>query len=147
MLNYEELRCPFRDHLEVYSAYVGCRRVQENDSLPAQVHFPEEGSALLENQLKWHKQCHLKFNNTRLEREKLKENPVAESGPLSKRRSMGRKKLERNKDLCIFCEMSTSEKIHEFTLNANKSVSQMATEVGDMDLLVKLSEGDLVASM
>lgn len=41
--------------------------------------------------------------------------------------------------------MSTSEKIHEFTLNANKSVSKMATEMGDMDLLVKLSEGDLVA--
>ena len=57
----------------------------------------------------------------------------------------GRKKLERNKDLCFFCEMSTSEKIHEFTLNANKSVSQMATETGDMDLLVKLSEGHLVA--
>ena len=47
---------------------------------------------------------------------------------------------------CVFfCEMSTSEKIHEFTLNANKSVSQMATETGDMDLLVKLSEGHLVA--
>ena len=30
-------------------------------------------------------------------------------------------------------------------MNANKSVSQMATEMGDMDLLVKLSEGDLVA--
>ena len=58
---------------------------------------------------------------------------------------MGRKKLERNKDLCIFCEMSTSEQIHEFTtINANKSVSQMATEMGDMDLLVKLSEGNLV---
>ena len=68
------------------------------------------------------------------------ENPVAESGPLSKRRSMGRKKLERNKELCIFCEMSTSEQIHEFTFNANKSVSQMATEMGDMGLLVKLSD-------
>ena len=47
-----------------------------------------------------------KFNNTRLERAKLKrqreENPVAESGPLYKRRSMGRKKLERNKDLFFF---------------------------------------------
>ena len=41
--------------------------------------------------------------------------------------------------------MSTSEQIHEFTFNANKSVSQMATEMGDMDLLVKLSKGDLVA--
>ena len=59
---------------------------------------------------------------------------------------MGRKKLERNKDLYISCEMSTSEQIHKFTtFNANKSVSQMATEMGDMDLLVKLSVGDLVA--
>ena len=114
----EELRCPFRDHLEVYSAFVkDVGEFRRIDSLPAQVHFPEEGSALLENQVKWHKQCHQKFNNTRLKRAKLKrereKNPVAESGPLSKRRSMGRKKLERNKDLCIFCEMSTSEKIHE----------------------------------
>lgn len=69
-------------------------------------------------------------------------NSAAESDPPSKRRST----LERNKDLCIFCEMNTLEKNHEFTTyNANKSVSQMATEMEDMDLMMKLSEGDLVA--
>ena len=43
---------------------------------------------------------------TRLEQAKLKrqceENPVAESGPLSKRRSMGRKKLERTRTCAFF---------------------------------------------
>ena len=87
----EELRCPFRDHLEVYSAFVkNVREYRRIESLPAQIHLPEEGSALPENQAKWHKQCHQKFNNTTLEGAKLKrqreENLVAESGPLSKRR-------------------------------------------------------------
>ena len=59
----EELRCPFRDHLEVHSAFVkDVGEIRRIDSLPAQVHFPEEGSALLENQVKWHKQCHQNLN-------------------------------------------------------------------------------------
>jgi hypothetical protein len=36
------------------------------------MHFPEEGSVLIENQAKWHKQRHQKFNNTRLDRAKQK---------------------------------------------------------------------------
>ena len=46
-----------------------------------------------------------------------------------------------------FWEINTLEKIHEFTtFNANKSVRQMATEMEDLDLLMKLSEGDLIAN-
>ena len=41
---------------------------------------------------------------------------------------------------------ATSEALHEFTtFNANRSVSQMATEMCDTALLTKLAEGDLVA--
>ena len=54
--------------------------------------------------------------------------------------------MEQNKDQCIFCELNTLEKIHEFTtFNANQYVRQIATEMEDLDLLMKLSERDLIA--
>ena len=92
----EELHSPYRDHLEVYNAFVKnvgvFRRI---DSLSAPVHFPEEGSALLENHAKWHKKCHQNFNNTILEQAKTKrqreDNFAAESDPPSKCRSMSRR--------------------------------------------------------
>ena len=61
----EELRSPYHDHLEVYNAFVkNVGEFRRIDSLPAPVHFPEEGSALFENRAKWHKKCHHNFNNT-----------------------------------------------------------------------------------
>ena len=64
-----------------------------------------------------------------------------------KRRLTERNKVERCKATmsCLFCEIS-SEPLHEFTsFNASKSINQMATAMGDQDLLVKLAGGDLVA--
>ena len=44
---------PYRDHLEVYNAFLkNFGEFRRIDSLPAPVHFPEEGSALLENHTK-----------------------------------------------------------------------------------------------
>ena len=64
-----------------------------------------------------------------------------------KRRSIERSNAPgRNKELCLFCESICPEPLHEFTtFNSNKSVNEMATAMGDRDLVVKLSEGDLVA--
>ena len=117
------------------------------DSLPEEIDLQEDGLTLLENHAKWHKQCHQKFNNAKLERAKLKrqrkEKKMAEEMCPPKRRST--KKPEGNKVMYIFCETS-SESLHEFTtFNANKSVNQMATAMCYNDLLAKLSGGDLVA--
>lgn len=147
----EELRCPLINPLDVYNAFVkNMEEFKKLDCLPVDIDLKEDGHALMENHAKWHKQCHQKFNNAKLERAKLKrqreEKTFDDLQCPPKRRSTERnKKSERSKVMCIFCEIS-SEPLHEFTtFNASKSISQMATEMGDKDLLVKLSGGDLVA--
>ena len=49
--------------------------------------------------------------------------------------------------VCFFCQGdSKAEPLHEFTtLNGDKSVNVMATEMNDADLLTKLADGDLIA--
>ena len=147
----EELRCPRRDHLKVYNSFIkNVKEFKKIDLLSVSMHFPEEGSVLMENQAKWHKQCHQKFNNAGLDRAKQKRDT---DGPSTKRRLTDRSKPDGSKpdgskQLCIFCGAgaATSEALHEFTtFNANRSVSQMATEMCDTALLTKLAEGDLVA--
>ena len=42
------------------------------------------------------------------------------------------------KDICIFCDKMTSEQLHELTtLNMDKSIKSMATEMSDRELLIK----------
>lgn len=145
----EELRCPITNPLDVYNAFVkNVEEFNKIDSLPVDIDLQEDGLALMENHAKWHKQCHQKFNNAKLDRAKLKRqrDNIEELQCPPKRRSTERnKKSETSKAMCIFCEVS-SEPLHEFTtFNASKSISQMATAMGDKNLLVKLSGGDLVA--
>ena len=147
----EELCCPIHDPLAVYNAFIkNVEEFKKINSLPIEIDFREGGSTLLQNHAKWHKQCHQKFNNTKLERAKLKrqrEGEKIEDVCPPKRRSIERSNAPgRNKELCLFCESICPEPLHEFTtFNSNKSVNEMATAMGDRDLLVKLSEGDLVA--
>ncbi len=57
------------------------------------------------------------------------------------------KRRESTALLCIFCESSTPELLHEFsTFNMDKSIKDMAQEMCDSEMLVKISGGvDLVA--
>ena len=50
------------------------------------------------------------------------------------------------KNLCIFCDLEGSEPLYKFsTFYANRSLYEMATEMGDRDLLIKNLGRDLVA--
>ena len=69
----EELRCPIDDPLAVYNAFIkNVEEFKKINSLPIEIDFRVGGSTLLQNHAKWHKQCHQKFNNTKLEHAKLK---------------------------------------------------------------------------
>ena len=64
----EELRCPIHDPLAVYNVFIkNVEEFKKINSLPIEIDFREGGSTLLQNHAKWHKQCHQKFNNTKLE--------------------------------------------------------------------------------
>ncbi len=50
------------------------------------------------------------------------------------------------RDLCIVRDKITTEQLHEVTtLNVDKSVKGMATEMSDHEFLAKVSSGDLIA--
>ena len=48
------------------------KKFKELDALPVNVDYGEQGTALafVENNASWHKQCHQKFNKSKLERVK-----------------------------------------------------------------------------
>lgn len=144
----EDLRSPTINPLDVYNAFV--KKFQEFkrlDSLPVEMELEEDGSALMNHQAKWHKRCHQKFNNAKLERAKGKrQREESADNPDQEACRPKRRPSERNKNMCIFCDVGGSETLHEFsTFNANRSINQMATDMDDMDMLVKISGGDLVA--
>ena len=135
----EDLHSPTVNPLAVYNAFVANHEeFKRLDSLPVQMKLDGDGSTLMQHQAKWHKCCHQKFNNAKLKRVKGKrqqeesaEKPVDEDLCRPKRRA-----TEREKMLCIFCDTSGSEPLHEFsTFNANKSINQMAADMNDSDLV------------
>ena len=148
----EELRCPTRSAkrppLDVYATFLSnVQEFQKLDSLPVKLNFDDQATAqiFLENNASWHKQCHQKFNSSMLESAKLKSKRKrkADGGELNSRP----KRRGSTAIYCIFCESSTLEPLHEFkTFNIDKSIKDMAREMCDSEMLVKLSGGmDLVA--
>ena len=116
-------------------------------SLPVRMELVEDGLGLMNHQAKWHKRCHQKFNNAKLGRAKAKRQreDTADNSDQEKCRPKQRPS-EINKKLCIFCDLDGSEPLHEFsTFNANRSLYELATEMGDRDLLINISGRDLVA--
>jgi len=73
-----ELRCPTkcasdRPPVDIYNVFLeNVEKFKELDALPVNVDYGEQGTALafVENNASWHKQCHQKFNNSKLERVK-----------------------------------------------------------------------------
>ena len=70
------------------------------------IDFGEEGTAtnFLNNKVSWHKQCHQKFNNSMLERAKLKrkrESTETEDEHCRPKRQIGMQRV------CMFCDKIT----------------------------------------
>ena len=143
----EDLRCPTRNALDVYKNFLkNVEEFQKINSLPVKIDFGDEGTAtnFLSNKASWHKQCHQKFNNSMLECAKLKRK--RESTEIEDEHRRPKRQSSILRDICIFCDKITSEQLHEVTtLNVDKSIKSMATEMSDHELLVKISGGDLIA--
>ncbi len=137
-----------RPPLGIYSAFL--KNVEEFlnlDALPVRINFGNQGTAqhFMSNHASWHKRCHQKFNSSTLERvqQRVERKRKADGGEPTSRP----KRRESTALLCIFCESSTPELLHEFnTFNMDKSVKDMAQEISDSEMLVKIFGGvDLVA--
>ena len=111
------------------------------DALPVDLVLPQDVTKeeLHSNGASWHHSCHQKFTFSRLEGVKdRKKREMDSSG--SARRSK-RQSFETDKNLCLFCGLSTSEILIEYsTNNAEANLCRMATDLDDTNILTKISQ-------
>ena len=108
-------------------------------------------TALFSNNAKWHKSCRLQFNNRKLERAQKRiqdqgKTCLDNQGESSSKR---RRSTEAGNDQskCFFCGESAGKEVllEASTFQLDKNVRRVATLIGDMQLLSRLSAGDMVA--
>ncbi|XP_071963322.1 uncharacterized protein [Antedon mediterranea] len=131
----------------VYEAFLnnvdGFKQLQAS---PLSLEYGDHGTpeAFIKNGASWHHSCHLKFNNTKLER--LRKHQVKENIDTKERSSKRQKVASPSRNNCIFCKKDTFQKLHEYSkVSLTKILRRMATEMNDFDLLATISNGDLVA--
>ena len=100
--------------------------------------------SLLKNQAVWHKSCHIKFNKDKVDRAK-RQRERDESAESSGAELKQNWRQLMDKMACLFCQQEDGN-LHEFrTLEAGKSIRQMATELQDTELMARMEGGDVVA--
>lgn len=105
---------------------------------------------MIANRASWHKSCRLKFTTSKLEkakeRQSAKRNRETEEEEAATRRNSKRRQASKNNEVCIFCNRDSEEILHDFTsLAVDNKIRDMAKELGDFELLSRISGGDLVA--
>lgn len=150
----EALKCPLasneQDHYEQsYGTFLANLCEFRNlDALPLEVKFTERQTVfnLVENRAKWHKSCHLKFSQSKLDRAKKKRKNETVEGEVPNVRSQPKRQSIDSYN-CLFCQKrDNSDNLHRFSAdNSDKNIRIMATELEDFDLLARMSGSDLMA--
>ena len=108
-------------------------------------------ATMVAHQAKWHKTCMLQYNNTMLRR--AEKRPIASSSafgssddvPGKRTRSLSSEATTSDAS-CFFCGESGTETLHGVaTYQVDTRVRKCAAQVGDNELLARLSMGDMVA--
>ena len=108
-------------------------------------------ATMVAHQAKWHKTCTLQYNNTMLRR--AEKRPIASSSvfgcsddvPGKRTRSLSSEATTSDAS-CFFCGESGTEILHGVaTYQVDTRVRKCAAQVGDNELLARLSMGDMVA--
>lgn len=148
----EALKCPLNalgsaNPMTPYQTFLERSALfRELNSMPVPLAHLEEkltSEDLARNKASWHKSCHKKFDQDKLDRAKRKRIGSEIQGVAAKRNRPQRKLPE--KMTCVLCGEDTGT-VHEFrTFDADANVRRMATELGDTALMAKLEGGDLIA--
>jgi len=115
--------------------------------LPCNVRFDlDDLSAFVENGASWHKTCYLKFNNTKLDRERNRPHKRPATRCATGDPEPSRPKRQRiATDVCFFC-LNGGTLSNFSTMEADRRVRMIAAELADDSLLSRLSGGgDLIA--
>ena len=114
------------------------------NSLLTTIFFGDNESAenLAAHHASWHKSCHLKYDNFKLQKTKKKR----ESG-VDRSESRASKRRAVSVELCLFCERETDAgSLHQVAMfDADCSIRTMINELQDTYLLAKIDGGDLIA--
>ena len=145
----EHIKCPLNapgsgEKSVPYESFLNCANAfRELNQLPVPLAEGITVNDLTMNKGVWHKSCHFKFSQDRLERAKRKRLRNGDEHAGIKRARP--QHLSPEKNVCIFCG-DESGLLHEFrTLEADSRVRSMATDLQDTALLAKIEGGDLIA--
>ena len=142
------MRCPVdsphKGCEQVYKAFLqNVEQFKEFDALPVNLKIGPEVSfeLLAKSRASWHKSCHLKFSNSKLERARNKRKSDDNQDETLTR---VRGQFLSSKAVCLFC--GETGDLHEvMTLEVDKKVRKMATDLQDSALLKHLTGGDMIA--
>ena len=130
----EALRCPLSsstgtvdDKKQAYIVLLkNIQEFQSINALPVQLNLENETvENLIQHSASWHKSCHLKFSNSKLERAKKKKREKDVEDEAEKRQN---KRQALSITSCIFCTKGEEDgNLHEFsTFDADRNVRSMA---------------------
>lgn len=133
------------DKTEAYRSFLAnVEQFQAIGVLPTDVYFENESSASFSaHSASWHKNCHLKYNNSKLKKAKKRNSCMDELE--SERRTSKRQAIVM--DVCLFCQKGNEEgDLHQvLTFDADTNIRTMITELQDTMLLSRIDGGDLIA--
>jgi hypothetical protein len=146
----EPLKCPLNatgagDQTKSYNSFlknVGAFRTL--GTLPVVLHFGENITIgdLVKNQAAWHKSCHLKFCQDKLDRAERKREKEESSQDSAEKRQ---RRQSVSKMVCLLCRREEGH-LHEFTtFGAEKNIRKMATQLQETELMARMEGSDLVA--
>ena len=148
----EDLRCPLDSNQgngqEIYGKFLAAvEEFQKINAMPVNLKISADllvVESLVANRAKWHKSCYLKFNSTKLQRaqKSIQGKKRALDSHVEQRRS---KRRSCSKSACIFCDVDSGQLHNCSTMELDKELREMATELQDSLLLSKISGGDIIA--
>lgn len=149
----ESLKCPLRgqgsgDKSEAYKSFLNnVSSFRDVGAMPVVLRFGEEITAddLVVNQGVWHKSCYLKFGREKIDRAiKKRDRDVLEDSCSTTEEKRPRLQI-RNVNTCLFWQKDDGHLQECSTLKHNENLREMALFLNDIELIARLSGGDIVA--
>lgn len=144
----EELVCPLDNPVgvrgaEAYKDIISLvNQFRDIDAAPhPNLELPDEAT-MQANRASWHKTCRQLYKASALDRAKTRYSKALQ--PLRKRPR--RASTETNRNLCLFCNETTSKDDHSFQkVSLTEDIHDKAVSLGEDRIVARLAEGDLVA--
>ncbi len=149
----EPLKCPLHSpassKTDAYESFLtNVEQFKAINALPTSIYFGSEETpaSFSRHVASWHKSCHLKYNNSKLNKaQKRKRSNCSTMSDCEKQPSRKRQAL--NNDNCLFCEKGQKDgDLHQVsTFDADINIRTIITELQDTRLLAIIDGGDLIA--